>query len=81
MAHQSSFRESFSLLHDRHIFLLFVGIMMHVGIDVGINTTTPKLLMGVFSDTMQSQTDAVVVLSACIIYLIILSSIIKDHKQ
>lgn len=45
VAHQSSFRESFSLLNDRHIFLLFVGIMMHVGIDVGINTTAPKLLI------------------------------------
>ena len=45
VTHHSSFRESFSLLKDRYIFMLFVGIMMHVGIDVGINTTAPKLLM------------------------------------
>jgi len=45
VTHHSSFQESFSLLKDRYVFMLFVGIMMHVGIDVGINTTAPKLLM------------------------------------
>lgn len=43
--HTSSFRESFSLLKDKQILLLFFGIMIHVGIDVGINTTAPKLLI------------------------------------
>ena len=43
--HTSSFGESFSLLKDKYIILLFLGIMIHVGIDVGINTTAPKLLM------------------------------------
>ena len=41
----ASFRECFSLLGDRTILLLFLGIMAHVGLDVGINTTAPKLLM------------------------------------
>ena len=40
-----SFRECFSLLGDATILLLFLGIMAHVGLDVGINTTAPKLLM------------------------------------
>ena len=43
--HHSSFSESFSLLKDNYILMLFMGIMIHVGIDVGINTTAPKLLM------------------------------------
>ena len=41
----ASFTECFSLLGDRTILLLFLGIMAHVGLDVGINTTAPKLLM------------------------------------
>jgi fucose permease len=41
----ASFSECFSLLGDSTIFLLFLGIMAHVGLDVGINTTAPKLLM------------------------------------
>jgi fucose permease len=41
----ASFKECFSLLGDGTIFLLFLGIMAHVGLDVGINTTAPKLLM------------------------------------
>jgi fucose permease len=41
----ASFAECFSLLGDRTILLLFLGIMAHVGLDVGINTTAPKLLM------------------------------------
>ena len=40
-----SFGECFSLLGDTTILLLFLGIMVHVGLDVGINTTAPKLLM------------------------------------
>ena len=41
----ASFSECFSLLGDKTIFLLFLGIMAHVGLDVGINTTAPKILM------------------------------------
>jgi fucose permease len=41
----ATFKECFSLLGDKTIFLLFLGIMAHVGLDVGINTTAPKLLM------------------------------------
>lgn len=41
----STFTECFALLGDSVILMLFLGIMCHVGIDVGINTTAPKLLM------------------------------------
>ena len=40
-----SFRKCFSLLGDINILLLFLGIMAHVGLDVGINLTAPKILM------------------------------------
>lgn len=42
---QSTFSECFALLGNKTILLLFLGIMAHVGIDVGINTTAPKLLI------------------------------------
>lgn len=41
----STFGECFALLGNPFILLLFVGIMCHVGIDVGINTTAPKILI------------------------------------
>lgn len=41
----SSFGKSFSLLKDPIILLFFVGIILVVGIDVGLNTTLPKFLM------------------------------------
>jgi len=41
----SSFADSFSLLKDRTILMLFLGIVFVVGIDVGLNTTIPKFLM------------------------------------
>ncbi|MCX6327816.1 MAG: MFS transporter, partial [Bacteroidia bacterium] len=40
-----SFRECFALMGDKYVLLFFLGIMAHVGLDVGINTTAPKLLM------------------------------------
>ena len=40
----STFKECFGLLGDSLVLLLFFGIMVHVGIDVGINITAPKLL-------------------------------------
>ncbi|GIZ15624.1 MFS transporter [Capnocytophaga catalasegens] len=40
----ASFAECFALLGDKFILLCFIGIMCHVGIDVGVNVTAPKLL-------------------------------------
>ena len=40
----STFGQCFSLLGDRVILLSFFGIMCHVGIDVGLNVTAPKIL-------------------------------------
>ena len=41
----STFGECLALLGKPFIFLCFLGIMCHVGIDVGTNTTAPKILM------------------------------------
>ena len=41
----STFTQCFALLGDKLIFFSFVGIMCHVGIDVGINVTAPKILI------------------------------------
>ncbi len=41
----SGFGACFRLLGNPFILLCFLGIMCHVGIDVGTNTTAPKLLM------------------------------------
>lgn len=41
----SSFGESFGLLKDGMILILFLGIVSVVGIDVGLNTSIPKFLM------------------------------------
>lgn len=40
-----SFADCFRLLGKPFILLCFLGIMCHVGIDVGTNTTAPKILM------------------------------------
>lgn len=40
----STFKECFGLLANSFVLLLFLGILVHVGIDVGINITAPKLL-------------------------------------
>ncbi len=40
----TSFGGIFSILKDRTIFLLFLGIVFVVGVDVGVNTAAPKLL-------------------------------------
>ena len=45
VAKGSSFAECFKLLGKPFILLCFLGIMCHVGIDVGTNTTAPKILM------------------------------------
>lgn len=41
----SSFGSVFGLLKNRTIFLLFLGIIFVVGVDVGVNTAAPKILM------------------------------------
>ena len=41
----SGFVDCLKLLGDPFIILCFLGIMCHVGIDVGTNTTAPKILM------------------------------------
>lgn len=40
-----SFASTFGLFRDRHIVWFFVGILVLVGADVGMNATFPKLLM------------------------------------
>ena len=45
VAKGSSFAQCFRLLGNPFILLCFLGIMCHVGIDVGTNTTAPKILM------------------------------------
>ena len=40
----STFKECILLLKNGVILLLFVGILVHVGIDVGVNISAPKLL-------------------------------------
>jgi MFS transporter, FHS family, L-fucose permease len=39
-----SFGQCFGLLKNRYILLLFLGILLIVGVDVGLNTTIPKYL-------------------------------------
>lgn len=41
----ASLRSTLSLFSDRKILYLFIGILTVVGIDVGLNTCVPKLLM------------------------------------
>lgn len=41
----SGFRECVKLLGSGTIFLCFMAVMCHVGLDVGTNVTTPKLLI------------------------------------
>lgn len=41
----STFLQSFALLGDKVIVFSFLGIICHVGIDVGVNVTAPKILI------------------------------------
>jgi len=41
----SGFKDCLKLLAHPFVLICFLGIMCHVGIDVGTNTTAPKLLM------------------------------------
>ncbi|MCW3787671.1 MFS transporter [Plebeiibacterium sediminum] len=40
-----TFSSVFGILKDKTIFLLFLGIVFVVGVDVGMNTAAPKILM------------------------------------
>lgn len=42
---KSSFTQCLTLLKDKVVLVLFLGIVCHVGMDVGINMTLPKILM------------------------------------
>lgn len=42
---QATFKSALSLLKLRYILFSFLGIILIVGLDVGINTTAPQLLM------------------------------------
>lgn len=44
-ASRTTFTQTLSLFKDGYITLLFLGILCIVGIDVGLNTSIPKLLM------------------------------------
>ena len=41
----SNFWQCLKLLGDGSVLLLFLGIVAHVGIDVGVNTCAPKIIM------------------------------------
>ena len=41
----SSFTDCLKLLGDTTVLLFFLGIISHVGIDVGVNTCAPKIIM------------------------------------
>ena len=41
----TSFSATFALLKDKKILMFFIGILVLVGVDVGMNTTLPKYLM------------------------------------
>lgn len=49
----TGFIDSFGQLKNPIVLLCFIGIMCHVGIDVGTNTTAPKLLMERLGWTLQ----------------------------
>lgn len=40
-----SFKSTFALLKDKKILAFFIGILVLVGVDVGLNTTLPKYLL------------------------------------
>jgi len=42
---KTTFASTIQLLKDKYVLLLFFGILCIVGIDVGLNTSIPKLLM------------------------------------
>ena len=61
----STFKGCFGLLGDKMILLLFIGIVMHVGIDVGTNLTTPKILIERLGMTLTDAGFAIVLYFIC----------------
>ena len=62
----SGFVACFKLLGKPFVLLCFLGIMCHVGIDVGTNTTAPKILMERMGMTLDNASFA---RSFCVAYL------------
>ena len=50
----ANFKENTELLGDTQVFLAFMAILCHVGIDVGINVTAPKIMMEKLPLTLES---------------------------
>ena len=50
----TSFGQCFSLLGNKFVLLSFIGIMCHVGIDVGTNVTAPKILMARLGESLET---------------------------
>lgn len=50
----TSFGQCFSLLGNKFVLLSFIGIMCHVGIDVGTNVTAPKILMERLGESLET---------------------------
>ena len=44
----ATFTECFALLANPYVLLCFIGIMCHVGIDVGVNASAPTIFYGTF---------------------------------
>ena len=50
----TSFGQCFSLLGNKFVLLSFIGIMCHVGSDVGTNVTAPKILMERLGESLET---------------------------
>ncbi len=50
----TTFGQCFRLLGDKLVLLSFLGIMCHVGIDVGTNVTAPKVLIERLGHTLET---------------------------
>lgn len=61
----SSFKEVAALLKDKVILLLFLGILCIVGVDVGLNTATPRILAERAGLSVESANYGVSVYFAC----------------
>lgn len=62
----TGFAESVKLLGRPFILLCFLGIMCHVGIDVGTNTTAPRIAMERIADlTLETASFATVIYFIC----------------
>ncbi len=61
----SAFRDIWGLLSNKTILLLFLGIVFIVGLDVGINTATPRILMERTGISVEEASYGVSVYFAC----------------